>query len=406
MKILPSSEYDQILKYSVYWLAISIVIGVVAGLASTLIFVAFDISNKVRSLHHWLIYFLPFVGFGIGYLIKKYGSPIERGTHLLIDEIHQPKSFIPKRMSPIIFITSILTQLFGGSAGREAPAVQLSGALIDHLSHILKVSEDNRKICLIASIGAGFAGVFGLPLAGAIYGLEITALGNLRYSAIFPCFVSALVASTIPELFDIVHPHIFYVISEFSPIHFGTLMSLIVAGLVFGLAARFFIAAIHLASDVFYKYIRYLPLRTMVGGIVIMLLTLFTAHQQYNGLGTDKIIASFYVQIEFYDFFNKTIFTAITLGSGFKGGEITPLFYVGATLGNALGAVLNLPLSLLAGLGLVSLFSGASKAPLTSIILAVELFGMNVATYAIITCLLAALFSGNCGLYRRKKLMD
>ncbi|RSN84975.1 chloride channel protein [Acinetobacter nosocomialis] len=406
MKILPSSEYDQILKYSVYWLVISIVIGVVAGLASTLIFVAFDISNKVRSLHHWLIYFLPFVGFGIGYLIKKYGSPIERGTHLLIDEIHQPKSFIPKRMSPIIFITSILTQLFGGSAGREAPAVQLSGALIDHLSHILKISEDNRKICLIASIGAGFAGVFGLPLAGAIYGLEITALGNLRYSAIFPCFVSALIASTIPELFEIVHPHVFYVISEFPAIHFGTLMSLIAAGLVFGLAARFFIAAIHLASDLFYKYIRYLPLRTMVGGIIIMLLTLFTAHQQYNGLGTDKIISSFYVPNEFYDFFNKTVFTAITLGSGFKGGEITPLFYVGATLGNALGVVLNLPLSLLAGLGLVSLFSGASKAPLTSIILAVELFGMNVATYAIITCLLAALFSGNCGLYRRKKLMD
>ena len=406
MKILPSSEYDQILKYSVYWLVISIVIGVVAGLASTLIFVSFDISNKVRSLHHWLIYFLPFVGFGIGYLIKKYGSPIERGTHLLLDEIHQPKSFIPKRMSPIIFITSILTQLFGGSAGREAPAVQLSGALIDHLSHILKISEDNRKICLIASIGAGFAGVFGLPLAGAIYGLEITALGNLRYSAIFPCFVSALIASTIPELFEIVHPHVFYVISEFPAIHFGTLMSLIAAGLVFGLAARFFIAAIHLASDLFYKYIRYLPLRTMVGGIIIMLLTLFTAHQQYNGLGTNKIISSFYVPIEFYDFFNKIVFTAITLGSGFKGGEITPLFYVGATLGNALGAVLNLPLSLLAGLGLVSLFSGASKAPLTSIILAVELFGMNVATYAIITCLLAALFSGNCGLYRRKKLMD
>ncbi|MDC4329135.1 chloride channel protein [Acinetobacter baumannii] len=406
MKILPSSEYDQILKYSVYWLVISIVIGVVAGLASTLIFVAFDISNKVRSLHHWLIYFLPFVGFGIGYLIKKYGSPIERGTHLLIDEIHQPKSFIPKRMSPIIFITSILTQLFGGSAGREAPAVQLSGALIDHLSHILKISEDNRKICLIASIGAGFAGVFGLPLAGAIYGLEITALGNLRYSAIFPCFVSALIASAIPELFEIVHPHVFYVISEFPAIHFGTLMSLIAAGLIFGLVARFFIAAIHFASDVFYKYVRYLPLRTMVGGIVIMLLTLFTAHQQYNGLGTDKIISSFYVPIEFYDFSNKTIFTAITLGSGFKGGEITPLFYVGATLGNALGAVLNLPISLLAGLGLVSLFSGASKAPLTSIILAVELFGMNVATYAIITCLLAALFSGNCGLYRRKKLMD
>ncbi|MDH2605442.1 chloride channel protein [Acinetobacter baumannii] len=406
MKILPSSEYDQILKYSVYWLVISIVIGVVAGLASTLIFVAFDISNKVRSLHHWLIYFLPFVGFGIGYLIKKYGSPIERGTHLLIDEIHQPKSFIPKRMSPIIFITSILTQLFGGSAGREAPAVQLSGALIDHLSHILKISEDNRKICLIASIGAGFAGVFGLPLAGAIYGLEITALGNLRYSAIFPCFVSALIASAIPELFEIVHPHVFYVISEFPAIHFGTLMSLIAAGLIFGLVARFFIAAIHFASDVFYKYVRFLPLRTMVGGIVIMLLTLFTAHQQYNGLGTDKIISSFYVPIELYDFFNKTIFTAITLGSGFKGGEITPLFYVGATLGNALGAVLNLPISLLAGLGLVSLFSGASKAPLTSIILAVELFGMNVATYAIITCLLAALFSGNCGLYRRKKLMD
>lgn len=406
MKILPSSEYDQILKYSIYWLLISIVIGIVSGLASTLIFVAFDVVNKIRNLHSWLIFFLPFIGFGIGYLIKKYGSPIERGTHLLIDEIHQPRSFIPKRMSPIIFITSILTQLFGGSAGREAPAVQLSGALTDHINHIFKIPLDNRKICLIASIGAGFSGVFGLPLAGAIYGLEITALGNLRYLAVFPCFVSALIASKIPELFDIVHPHIYYVVSEFPSLNFKILVSLIFAGLLFGLMARFFIASIHFASDIFYKYFKYVPLRTMVGGIVLMLFTLLSGSQQYNGLGTDKIIATFYLPVEFYDFFNKTIFTAITLGSGFKGGEITPLFYVGATLGNVLGSLLNLPLSLLAGLGLVSLFSGASKAPLTSIILAIELFGGNIVSYAIITCLLAALFSGNCGLYRRKKLMD
>ena len=406
MKILPSSEYRQILKYSAYWSVISIIIGSMAGLAATLIFFAFDVANRARSLHHWLIFFLPFVGFGIGYLIKKYGSPIERGTHLLLDEIHQPRMFIPKRMTPIIFITSILTQLFGGSAGREAPAVQLSGALIDHFSHIFHISEDNRKICLIASIGAGFAGVFGLPLAGAIYGLEITALGMLRYSAIFPCFIAALIASKIPELFHVVHPHTYYVINEFPDISFKMLVGLVVAGLLFGFVARLFIAAIHFASDVFHKYFKYLPIRTMVGGIVIMLLTLLVGGQQYNGLGTYTIIDTFYTPIEWSAFFHKIVFTSVTLGSGFKGGEITPLFYIGTTLGNAFGTLLHLPISLFAGLGLVSLFSGASKAPLTSIILALELFGMNIATYAIITCVLAALFSGDCGLYRRKKLMD
>lgn len=146
-----------------------------------------------------------------------------------------------------------------------------------------------------------------------------------------------------------------------------------------------------------------MTLRPFVGGVVLMLLTLLVGSQQFNGLGTDKVIAAFYIPLPIWDSINKTIFTAVTLGSGFKGGEITPLFFVGTTLGNALGAFLPVPISLLAGLGLISLFSGASKAPLTSIILGLELFGTQIMTYAIITCLLAYLFSGNCGLYRVQK---
>ncbi|SDB85773.1 H+/Cl-antiporter ClcA [Acinetobacter boissieri] len=403
MKIFPSSEYHQIIKYTGYWLCASIAIGLISGLASTLIFSCFDIANKVRALYPALIYFLPFVGLFIGYLFYRFGTPIEKGTHLLIDEIHEPKSFIPKRMSPLIFFSAILTQLFGGSAGREAPAVQLSGALTDHIAQVLRVSRDHRKIFLMASIGSGFAGIFGLPLAGAMYGLEITALGNLRYSAVFPCFISSLIAAKIPEAFDIVHPHVFYVVSSYPDINLKILLSLIVAGLIFGVAARLFIASIHYASVGFKKVIPFMPFRAMVGGIVLMLLTLWVGSQEFNGLGVNKVIAAFYVPLPVTDFLNKTLFTALTLGSGFKGGEITPLFFVGATLGNALGGFLPLPLSLLAAMGLVGIFSGASKAPITSLILAVELFGTSSIVYATIICLLAYLFSGNCGLYRTQK---
>lgn len=222
-----------------------------------------------------------------------YGTPIEKGTHLLIDEIHQPKAFIPKRMSPLIFISAILTQIFGGSAGREAPAVQLSGALTDHLTQVFKVPHDNRKIFLIASIGSGFAAIFGLPLAGAIYGLEITSLGKLRYSAVFPCFVSAVIASQVPEFFHIVHPHHYYVVSSFPELTSVVIISLMVAGLIFGIVARIFIASIHFVSKQLNRYIRFMPFRPMVGGILIMLMTLIVGAQTFNGLGVHSMIASF-----------------------------------------------------------------------------------------------------------------
>lgn len=403
MKVFPSSEYDQIIKYTGYWLCLSVVIGMLSGFASTLIFTCFDLANKVRHLYPELIYFLPFVGLFIGYLFYRFGTPIEKGTHLLIDEIHEPRSFIPKRMSPLIFFSAILTQLFGGSAGREAPAVQLSGALADHIAQLLRISRDNRKILLMASIGSGFAGIFGLPLAGAMYGLEITALGHLRYSAVFPCFVSSLIAAKIPEFFNIVHPHTFYTVSQYPEINITVLLSLILAGLIFGIAARFFIRLIYYVSLGFKKAIPFMPYRAMVGGIILMLLTVWVGSQQFNGLGVDKVIAAFYVPLPITDSLNKALFTALTLGSGFKGGEITPLFFVGATLGNALGGFLPLPLSLLAALGLVGIFSGASKAPITSLILAVELFGTQIIVYAMIICLIAYLFSGNYGLYRIQK---
>lgn len=403
MKIFPSSEYTQIIRYTLYWLIASIIIGVISGLASTLIFNCFDLATRVRTAYPWLIYFLPFIGLAIGLLFYRYGTPIEKGTHLLLNEIHEPRSFIPKRMSPLIFFTAILTQFFGGSAGREAPAVQLSGALADHIAQIMKIPRSNRKIFLIASIGSGFSAIFGLPLAGAMYGLEITALGALRYSAVFPCFVSAVVASSIPEWFGIFHPHIFYKITQIPVINLVVILNLIIAGLIFGLAARFFIYSIHFIGNLFGRFIPHMPFRPMVGGVVILLLTLLVGNQHYNGLGVSTIIASFQQPLPLYDFLNKTLFTAVTLGSGFKGGEITPLFFVGTTLGNALGQFLPLPISLLAGLGLVSIFSGASKAPLTSIMLAIELFGTSITVYALITCLLAYLFSGNCGLYRVQK---
>jgi H+/Cl- antiporter ClcA len=323
------------------------------------------------------------------------GKNIEAGNNLLIDEIHDPKQVIPLRMAPMILLGTLVSHLFGGSVGREGTAVQMGGSLADQLTHLFHLQAEDRRILIMAGISAGFASIFGTPLAGALFGLEVLAVGRLRYDAIFPCFLAALIGNFVTLKWGI--HHTLFVIPHIPAIGPLGLASAAIAGIIFGVVGMLFAKAVHATSHFFKKTIAYGPARPFWGGVVIAL-AMWVFGTRYAGLGISTMVDAFGSEIKPWDCVGKFIFTVATLGSGFKGGEVTPLFYIGATLGHTLSAWLPLPAPFLAGLGFVGVFAGAANVPLASILVAVELFGAPVGVYAAVVCVLSYLFSGHAGI--------
>jgi len=383
------------------WTPLALLVGALAGSASALFLFALDWATATRLAHPWLLFLLPVAGFAVGWLYLLFGSEVEAGNNLLIDEIHDPKKVIPLRMAPLVLGGTVVSHLFGASVGREGTAVQMGGALADQLTHVFRLGHDDRRLLLMAGMGAGFASVFGTPLAGAVFGIEVLAIGRLRAQGLFACLVAALAADRVAALWGVQHTH--YALGALPPLALWTLPAVAAAGAVFGLAGRLFAACTHALGGWMKRRVAYAPLRPLLGGIVIAGAAWVLGGERYLGLGIPTIQAAFLQPLAPWDFAGKLVFTVASLGSGFKGGEVTPLFYIGATLGNALAPVLQLPFPLLAGLGFVAVFAGAANTPIASTLMAVELFGGEIGVYAALACVLSWLCSGHSGIYRAQR---
>ena len=390
------------LKNLLFWVAIGAGVGTLSGSASAFFLLSLDWVGQVRDAQLWLLGGLPFAGFAIGYCYHRYGSGVEKGNNLILDGIYTPQPALPLRMAPFVLFGTLITHLFGGSAGREGTALQMGAALAAQLGKRWSLDAATVRILLICGVAGGFASVFGTPLAGAVFSLEWLFRRKVDPNSIFPAFWSAFMAYWVCDwVWGIGHTA--YVIPEVAPHTLINLAWMIPAGIAFGLAARLFIETGHLVTTVFNR-IPYPPLRPLIGGVLVAGIVYLTGAYTYVGLGIPRIVEAFETPVPWYDFLAKTGLTGLTLGSGFKGGEVTPLFFTGATLGNTLAAYIPLPLALLAGCGFVGVFAGATNTPLACTLMGMELFGLEAGVYLGISCLLAFIFSGKGSIYTSQDL--
>ncbi|MGI4853152.1 MAG: voltage-gated chloride channel family protein [Janthinobacterium lividum] len=398
----PLKDFASVLRYLLRWVPIAVLTGMMAGTASALLIWSLNLATRIREAHIWLIALLPVAGLLVSCLYQYLGADLERGNNLIIDEVHDPHQTVPLRLTPLILFGTFMTHVFGGSAGREGTAVQTGASLADQLGRPFRMSAVERRILLMCGISAGFASVFGTPLAGAVFGLEVLAIGAVSYEALVPCIVAAFTGDLVTRDWGIVHGSIDIL---FIPnVDAKGLLVSALAGAIFGLVAMAFARSAHAIADLCRKYITWIPMRPFAGGIVVALGVWAIHSTKYIGLGDKGIEAAFTGPQPAVDWIGKFLFTVVTLGSGFKGGEVTPLFFIGATLGNALGNILPLPTPLLAGLGFVGVFAGAANTPIASTLMAMELFGAEAGAFAGVACIFSYLFSGNSGIYQSQKV--
>ncbi len=390
------------MRMLVKWTLLGGAVGALAGLASTVFLFSLAWATRVREANPWIILGLPVAGALLGFVYQRFAGDAAQGNHLVIEEIHSNQSRIPRRMAPMILLGTVVTHFFGGSAGREGTALQMGASLADALRQALGLDRHDRRLMLMAGISGGFGSVFGTPVAGFVFGMEVQSLGRIRYEGLIPCLVAACVGDLVARSLGVPHAH--YPTLPTTGLDALLLVKVALTGIACGLAALAFIELTH-AVKRWSGRIAQPWLRPVAGGIIVLALTAIVGSRDFLGLSLPLIERSVRGEdVIAWAFAAKLIFTAITLGSGFLGGEVTPLFVIGATLGHVLGRALGVDPAFMAMLGFVAVFAGASNTPLACVLMSVELFGGGALVYALTICALAYLASGHRSIYRTQRI--
>ncbi|RMB24870.1 H+/Cl- antiporter ClcA [Sphingomonas sp. PP-F2F-G114-C0414] len=392
-----------------HWALILVPMAALVGTLCAAFLWSLDAVTRLRFASPWLLYLLPAGGFVVGLLYHLTGRSVEGGNNLIVEQIHEPGGGVPLRMAPLIFLGTVVTHLFGGSAGREGTAVQLGGSLASGVGRALKLDADGTRILLMGGIAAGFGAVFGTPIAGAVFALEVLAIGRVEYRALVPCLVAALVGGWTCLAWGIHHG--VYRIATLMPVDALLVAKAGIAGVAFGLVGLVFAETNHALGGWLRRVVPYGPLRPVLGGIAVIALVHLFGTRDYLGLGTlaatpdGLTLASFFgPETHPWSWALKLLFTVVTLSAGFKGGEVTPLFFIGAALGNALAPVFGVPTDVFAAIGFVALFAGAANTPLACTFMGIELFGAAYAVPIAVACFVAYLCSGHNGIYLSQRV--
>lgn len=384
------------------WGIFSAFVGLFVGAFSTLFAFCLRQVTSFRTENPWLILCLPLAGVVIVFLYGVFRYKNDKGTNMVLSSIHA-EAEVPFRMAPLIFISTIITHLFGGSAGREGAALQLGGSIGQQLGKLFCFDEKDQRIVVMCGMSAAFSAIFGTPIAASIFSMEVVSVGVMYYAALVPCVFSSLVASKFANHMGI-GPNVFKI--RQMPL-FEVVPSLKVIGLALCCAALsvVFCMALHSLGDFYWNKLKNPYIRIIVSSLVIILLTIILQTDDYMGAGVPVIQRAIQGNVEPLAFVWKIVFTALTLEAGFKGGEIVPSFFVGATFGCLFGHIVGISPSLCAAVGMMSVFCGVTNCPITSMLIAFELFGYHGVPFFLLGISVSYLMSGYYGLYHDQTIV-
>lgn len=383
------------------WVIIALITGIVGGGVGSIFHLSVEFATRTRIENQWILYLLPFGGLIIVFLYNK-GMKEDPGTNHVINSIRTDGK-VPFLMSPLIFLGTVITHLFGGSAGREGAAIQLGGSIGSQIGNLIGLDEKDMHLITLCGMSGVFAALFGTPLTATFFSMEVISIGIIHYSAFIPCIISSLTAYGVSLYFGLEPVH--FNLTVFPEISLINIIKVMTLGSLCAIVSIIFCKVLHKSNIYLKKSIPNSYVRVFIGGIIIVLLTLLIRSRDYNGAGMDVILNAVNGTAKPEAFILKIIFTAITMGAGYKGGEIVPTFFIGATFGCVVGRLIGLDPCFGAAIGLVALFCGVVNTLITSIILSVELFGAgNIVLFAI-ACGVSYMESGYYSLYSSQKIM-
>lgn len=378
------------------WFIYSVIAGSICGIVGTAFHYCVDIATNMQQSHLWLLYLLPVAGVLIIFCYHANGVKKDEGTNLIILSIRKSTD-VPGNMTFLIFIGTVLTHLCGGSSGREGAALQIGGSIGSMLGKVFHLDEKEKKMIIMCGMAGLFSALFGTPLAAAIFSMEVITVGVMNYATFLPCILSSVVATGIARFAGVVPMS--FTLANVPDLDALTFVKVAVLSICCAVIGYSFIKIMQWSGRLFAKYFENQYIRIIVGACLVILLTILSQTRMFNGAGIETIEKSFTGTIIWYAFFLKIIFTAVTMGSGFKGGEIIPSFFIGATFGNAVAVMLGLSPDFAAAVGLIAVFCSVVNCPMASVILSVELFGSAGILYFALACAICFIASGYTSLY-------